>query len=214
MLLCCRCVLELHAIACKNEEGGGRFAVAMTATEHQRFLKNISTDAKRYYIMLGSVNAETSDCSRAEDRESIHAGIRETVGFVKLSRMVFGVMEGWMEETIRRQLAACTATLEKQNAIVWRSVLAEVYHEQGRNLEAVELYEEILEEQKFWEDCEGVNWNLDDALVANLAVLYQSIGRHQDALRLFEKSFEFRSRTLPEMDPELGYQHMYCQLFF
>ena len=49
-----------------------------------------------YYDTLGRVNAETSDCSRALDRESIHEGIRRSVGFAKLSRAVFGVMEEWM----------------------------------------------------------------------------------------------------------------------
>jgi hypothetical protein len=88
-------VLELHAIASKKEEGEGRFAVAMTAQEKERFLKSIKADYGEYYGMLGRVNAETSDCSRASDRESIHEGIRRSVGFAKLSRMVFGVMEGW-----------------------------------------------------------------------------------------------------------------------
>jgi hypothetical protein len=215
MPLCCRCVLELHAIACKKQEGGGRFAVAMTAQERQRFLTNISTDVKQYYSMLGRVNVETSDCSRAEDRELIHQGIRQTVGFAKLGRMVFGVMEGWMEETLREQVA-----LDKRNAVVWSSVLAGMYHEQGRNLEAVQLYEDILEKKKIWEDVESTestestdcnpNFYLNGfefdphALVPNLAVLYQEIGRHQDALRLLEKSFEFRQRSLPEMHPELG----------
>ncbi len=84
----------LHAIASKKEEGGGRFAVAMTAQENERFLRVIRKDCSEYYGMLGRVNAETSDCSRAADRESIHEGIRRSVGFAKLSRMVFGVMDG------------------------------------------------------------------------------------------------------------------------
>ena len=71
-LCACRCVLELHAIASKKEEGKGRFAVAMTAQENERFLRSIQKDRDVYYGMLGRVNAETSDCSRASDRESIH----------------------------------------------------------------------------------------------------------------------------------------------
>ena len=53
--LCCRCVLELHAIASKKEEGRGRFAVAMTAQENERFLKGIEKDHDEYYGMLGRV---------------------------------------------------------------------------------------------------------------------------------------------------------------
>jgi tetratricopeptide (TPR) repeat protein len=200
-------VLELHAIASKKAEGGGRFAVAMTAQEHRRFLMNISTDVKQYYSMLGRVNAETSDCSKAEDRESIHEGIRRSVGFAKLGRMVFGVMEGWMEETLRGEVAASLAAQDTKIAMMWKTVLANVCHEQGRNVEAIELYESILEQKQSWDDSEGSNWILDDTLLANLAVLYQAVGRHQDSLRLLEKSFEFRRRTLPEMDPELGQKH-------
>ena len=83
--VCRRCVLELHAIARKKEEGGGRFAVAMTAQENERFLRGIRENYGEYYGMLGRVNAETSDCSRASDRESIHEGIRRSVGLDRKS---------------------------------------------------------------------------------------------------------------------------------
>ena len=141
--LCCRCVLELHAIASKKEEGGGRFAVAMTAQENERFLRGIREDYGEYYGMLGRVNAETSECSRASDRESIHEGIRRSVGFAKLSRMVFGVMEGWMEEQLRRQAAASAAAGE-ESAIQWDTTLATVLGLQGRHAEAAEINEAVL----------------------------------------------------------------------
>ena len=74
----------------KKAEGGGDFAVAMTAAEKQRFLDGISKDAGVYYNMLGRVDVARSDCSRAADRESIHAGIRDSVGFGELGRMCLG----------------------------------------------------------------------------------------------------------------------------
>ena len=144
MVVCCRCVLELHAIASKKEEGGGRFAVAMTAQENQRFLTGIRHDHKQYYSMLGRVNAEASECSRAEDRESIHEGIRRSVGFGKLSRMVFGVMEGWMEERLRGQAAASAAAGDEEGAMVWNATLAIILSYQGRHDEAVVIYEADL----------------------------------------------------------------------
>ncbi len=137
-------MLELHAIASKKEEGGGRFAVAMTAQEKQRFLTGIQADSKQYYSMLGQVNAEASDCSRAEDRESIHEGIRRSVGFGKLSRMVFGVMEGWMEEQLRGQVAASAAAGDDGRAMEWNAALASVLLQQGRTDEAVLMFEAVL----------------------------------------------------------------------
>jgi hypothetical protein len=137
-------VLELHAIVSKKEEGGGRFAVVMTAQENQRFLTGIHDSYKSYYDMLGRVNAETSDCSRADDRESIHEGIRRSVGFGKLSRMVFGVMEGWMEEQLRGQAAASAAAGDEQGARSWNATIANVFLEQGRYDEAVVICETVL----------------------------------------------------------------------
>jgi hypothetical protein len=137
-------VLELHAIASKKEEGGGRFAVAMTEQENERFLRDIRKYYDQYYEMLGRVNAETSDCSRAEDRDSIREGIRRSVGFAKLNRMVFGVMEGWMEERLRGQSAACAAAGHEEEAMGWNEVLATILSKQGRLEKAVVLFEAVL----------------------------------------------------------------------
>jgi hypothetical protein len=147
-LCACRCVLELHAIASKKEEGKGRFAVAMTAQENERFLRSIQKDRDVYYGMLGRVNAETSDCSRASDRESIHEGIRRSVGFAKLSRTVFRVMEEWMEERLRGQAAASAAAGDESEAMVWKGRLAAVFGKQGRHDEAVVLQEAVLKFQR------------------------------------------------------------------
>ena len=141
-------MLELHAIASKKEEGGGRFAVAMTAQENQRFMTGIRHDYKQYYSMLGRVNAEASECSRAADRESIHEGIRRSVGFGKLSRMVFGVMEGWMEEQLRGQAAVRAAAGDEEGAMVWNATLAIILSYQGRHNEAVVIFEADLKHRR------------------------------------------------------------------
>jgi hypothetical protein len=141
-------VLELQAIACKKEEGGGLLAVAMTAQENKRCLLAIRDDychdCDHYYNMLGRVNAETSECSRPDDRASIHDGIRSSVGFAKLSRMVFGSMEGHIEEQLRVQAAASTATGDEMGAILWKAAEAKFLTQQGRSREAVVIYEDVL----------------------------------------------------------------------
>jgi len=141
----CRCVLELHAIAAKKEEGGGEFAVAMTAEERLRFLQGIKADYREYYTMLGTVNAETSECSRPADRASIHDGIRSSVGFAKLSRMVFGVLEEWMEGQLRAQAASCEEAGEDAEAMEWNQTLALVLSQQGRHADALAMCERVLE---------------------------------------------------------------------
>jgi hypothetical protein len=137
--------LELHAIAEKKAAYSGVFAVAMTREERQRFLDGIRDDHGKYYKMLGTVNAEQSDCSRPDDRISIHAGIRESVGFAQLSRMVFGVMEEWMEKEIRMQVAVNLAAGDEMDAFAWQVTLANVLSEQGKHSDALILYEKNLE---------------------------------------------------------------------
>jgi hypothetical protein len=141
----CRCVLELHAIAARKEEGGGEFAVAMTAEERLRFLRGIKVDYAEYYTMLGTVNAETSECSRPADRASIHDGIRSSVGFGKLSRMVFGVLEEWMEGQLRAQVASCEEAGEDAEVMEWNRTLALVLLQQGRPADALAMQERVLE---------------------------------------------------------------------
>ncbi len=40
--------------------------------------------------------------------------------------------------------------------------------------------------------------------MSSLADTYGELGRHQDALVLFEKALEFRRRVLPENHPDIG----------
>ena len=141
----CRCVLELHAIAAKKAEGGGEFAVVMTAEERLRFLQGIKDDPRQYYDMLGTVNAERSDCSRPADRISIHGAIRDSVGFGRLGRMVFGVLEEWMEGQLRAQVTLSEEAGDDADAIEWTETLARVLSDQGRHNEALAMKERVLE---------------------------------------------------------------------
>ena len=140
-----RCVLELHAIAAKKAEGGGEFAVAMTAEERLRFLRGIKADPKEYYNMLGTANPERSECSKPADRVSIHDAIRGSVGFGPLNRMVFSVLEEWMEGQLRAQAASCEEAGEDVEAMKWTQTLASVLSDQGRNNEALAMGERVLE---------------------------------------------------------------------
>ena len=137
-----RCVLELHAIAAKKEDGGAEFAVAMTMQERKHFLDGIKRE-REYLKMLGTVNAERSECSRQADRESIHTAIRDSIGFAKLNRMLFGVMEEWIEGQLLAELAASRARGNDDDAMVWIQTLGLVYGEQGRHKDAMVMEEEL-----------------------------------------------------------------------
>ena len=185
----------------KKAEGGGDFAVAMTAAEKQRFLDGISDDFGSYYRMLGTVNVETSECSRTADRDSIHCGIRDSVGFGELGRMVFGVMEEWMVEELRAQAAAKREAGDEEEEMRWSCVLGNVLGEQGRHAEAVEVEERALaiSRRVLSEDDEGRGAHMN-----NLASTYSALGRHEDALAMQESVLEFRRRVLPPNHPDIG----------
>ena len=120
----------------------------MTAQENERFFRSIRKYCDQYYEILGHVNAETSDCSRVEDRESIREGIKRSVGFGKLNRMVFGVMEQWMEEQLRLQAKLSTKAGDETGAMMWHGVLATALQKQGRLDEAAVVFEAILKYQR------------------------------------------------------------------
>jgi hypothetical protein len=42
------------------------------------------------------------------------------------------------------------------------------------------------------------------AAMGNLSVEYTALGRHQDALVMQQKTFEFQRRVLPENHPDIG----------
>ncbi len=139
-----RCVLELHAIAAKKIADGGKFSLAMTRRERQRFVSSVKNDHDVYRQMLGSVNTETSQCSRPADRDNIHAGIRSSIGFQKLNRMVFEVMTEWMEGEL--QLAARRqSTGDDHGSLLSRDVLALALNDSGELQDAVLRRENALE---------------------------------------------------------------------
>ena len=172
----------------------------MTAPEKRRFLDGISDDPGAYYNMLGRVNVERSECSRAADRESIHAGIRDSVGFGALGRMVFGVMEEWMVEELRAEVAARQRDGDEEGEMWWSRAMGSVLRDQGRREEAVEFEERALEISRrvlSEDDAErGMYMN-------NLANTYSDLGRHEDALAMQESALEFRRRVLPPNHPDI-----------
>jgi tetratricopeptide (TPR) repeat protein len=49
-------------------------------------------------------------------------------------------------------------------------------------------------------------------IMSNVASSYRALGRHQDALKMQEKTLEFRRRVLPENHPQIGAMRMHLIL--
>ncbi len=195
------CVLELHAIAEKKASGDGNFAAAFTRLEKSRFSDGFRKDTGAYYRMLGTLNAENSTCSRPDDRDRIHASIRSSVGFATLGRMIFRVLEEWMEGELRSQAAAALAVHHEEDAMSWYSALAKVLFDQGRLAEALVLREQILEfrRRSLPEDHSDVC-----AAITDVAAVFDVLGRKSEALVLLEKVLEIVRFKLPDDDPILN----------
>jgi tetratricopeptide (TPR) repeat protein len=195
------CVLELHAIAEKRASGGGDFAMAFTRMEKDRFVDIIRRDTGAYYRMLGTLNPEKSTCSRPDDRERIHASIRESVGFVTLSRMIFRVLEEWMERELCSQAAASVAACREEEEMSWNSALATILFDQGRYAEALVLRKTILEyRQRVMPD----NHAEMSAAMTGVAAVFQVLGRQSDSLVMLEKVLGILQNKLPVDDPKLN----------
>jgi hypothetical protein len=98
------------------------------------------------------VNLENSTCSRATDRDCIHQSIRDTVGFAKLTRMVFDVLDEWIIGKLRFHISIVARELEvKSNEMLWchfSNVLAIVLSQQGRHADAALIEEGVIQHLK------------------------------------------------------------------
>jgi tetratricopeptide (TPR) repeat protein len=122
----CWCVLELGHCARKK----CKFDVAFTAQERVRFLDAIRRDATCLFDVIANVNSMKSSCSRPEDRSAILNGIAGSIGFTKLDRMVFEVLDRWQLRVLSNQAHLCEA--EGAEHASWFNSLGRLHYEQGR----------------------------------------------------------------------------------
>ena len=101
------------------------------------------------------------------------------------------------------------------------SNLAVTYGDLGRHADALALREQALEFQRrvlpwdhlfigevdrmrrfAWVHCDA--FGIPGTAMCNLAASFHALGRHADALALWEKVLEFHRRVLPEDHPDIG----------
>ena len=119
--------------------------MAMTGEQRLHFLRGIRADSRQYKHMLATIDVEKSECSRHSDRESIHEGIRSSVGFGPLSRLVFGVLEEWMRGQIEAQAFSCAEAGQHLEAMQWNESLGMLLQDQGQPDKALVIQERLLQ---------------------------------------------------------------------
>ncbi|CAK4611605.1 unnamed protein product, partial [Aphanomyces euteiches] len=88
--------------------------------------------------MLASIKSESSRTTVAADREFIQAKIRADVGFAKLDRMVFQVLESWIFRTLEIQ-TKLPKTLPRMQA-KYLEALGEIHLTNRRLVQAKDYY--------------------------------------------------------------------------
>ena len=95
--------------------------------------------------MLATINAEKSECWKAEDRDRIFDAVRQTVGFAGIIVIVFEQLRGWV---ITVTTSALGQETDKMKVLGLKSTLAGLYENQGKYDAAEPLYKECLATQK------------------------------------------------------------------
>ena len=189
------CLIELYA--CRSS--GGRFGVAFPPAERVRFLEQITASSGAFYDMLGQVNTEKSECSRAADRDRIFAAVRGLDGgFSGLDRSVLSTMTEWLQRQLEEEMAAAAASGQKNVECRMMSALAGLFESMGDYDRALPMHEECLAKRKrvLGEDHPDTLTSLN-----NLAGLFESMGDYDRALPMYEECLAKRKRVLGEDHP-------------
>jgi hypothetical protein len=151
------------------------------------------------------VNLETSTCSRAADRESIHQSIRDTVGFAKLTRMVFDVLDDWIVGRLRFHINTVAQEMEVDgNDMLWchfSNTLSIVLSQQGRHADSCLVSEGIVQHLKRKLEtraADSISRKLLHGQLQNLAANYGHLGRLSDALALQDDAVRLSQHSSQE----------------
>ncbi|KAH9106758.1 hypothetical protein AeMF1_017717 [Aphanomyces euteiches] len=162
--------------------------------------------------MLASIKSESSRTTVAADREFIQAKIRADVGFAKLDRMVFQVLESWIFRTLEIQ-TKLPKTLPRMQA-KYLEALGEIHLTNRRLVQAKDYYthaDQIWRREKApdiedWEPLFQESLHHQQAelgpdnrntveTMANYGVALQTAGDYAQAVELLTRAFETRERT-------------------
>ncbi|KAG9408758.1 Kinesin light chain 3 [Aphanomyces cochlioides] len=127
------CVFEVYASVVEN----ARFEIAMGRSQKASFLQDIQDDGA-FFKMLSTIQSEKSETTIPSDRDNIFQLIRDEVGFVKLDRMVFEVLEKWMLRTVDQQIKQAADVLSRAG---WLMVKGSLLRKKGQYVEAVDIYQ-------------------------------------------------------------------------
>jgi tetratricopeptide (TPR) repeat protein len=189
------CILELYA--CCSSSAACRFDVALPEAQRLQLAQDLAYRADAFYEFLGSVNSESSECSRESDRESIFAAVCASVGFAGLDAVVRRTLAAWMVRQLQLRIDGARAVGDDVEMADWLDALGGLYREQGMHDDAVRLLEEAVEKSKRVHGPEHVNCLVS---MTHLAAAYGGKGEYARAAALEEEVLACKRRVLGEED--------------
>ena len=188
------CLFELYCTAASDD---CKFEVAMSQTHQTHFFDDMATDgAAAIDKMLATINAEKSECWKAEDRDRIFDAVRKTVGFPGINAMVFEQLRQWV---VVVTLRAISQEMDPMKLLGLKSTLGKLYVGQGKYdlaeplcLECFLKYKEVLNDH-----------HPSTLLSMNyLARLYYDQGKYDLALPLYIDCLTIKKEELGDRHPE------------
>ena len=188
------CLFELYCTAASDD---CKFEVAMSQTHQTHFFDDMATDgAAAIDKMLATINAEKSECWKAEDRDRIFDAVRKTVGFPGINAMVFERLRKWVVMVTVRAMEEETDAIK---LLGLKSTLGKLYEGQGKYDLAEPLYVECLAMRK-----EVLGDRHPDTLKSmnGLAVIYYNQGKYDKAEPLFVACLAMYKEVLGNRHPD------------
>lgn len=184
------CIFEAYCCAVTNS----KFEIAMSEENRQHFLLDMEEEPQQKIDkLLGTIQAERSECWMPADRDSIFAVIIEEIGFGKLNAMVFEQYRTWVIDVTKQALEENSANEEKRAVLT--SILATLYQGQGDYAQSKKMFEicRDIKLKLFGENHPGTLLTLND-----LGSLLRSKGEWDEAEVILKKCLDLRIESLGE----------------
>jgi tetratricopeptide (TPR) repeat protein len=131
------CLFEIYCTIVSESE----FEVAMSGTEKDTFLDEITKDRDAYYKMLANIDVKKSESSNPDDLVRIFEVVEKEVGFSKVNTMICEKMRSWVDITLKSSLCdPVTSDAERGHDLglkAVRNMMAELAPSNARGLEVV-----------------------------------------------------------------------------